>query len=157
MGFTQFQTVLLDIPSSILQIVSLVGSGYLAGKFPNSRAIMMVCAVPHLRQRILLWLSAVYWQLGVHHSCRGVDVWSKRREMGVRNVFSVSELWLFSSCVRYRRLVAFWFTSFASVGFSLSLVMVSAVRPTAFLSSSALYGVWFNTSLRTWVVSPKDK
>ncbi len=61
MGFTQFQTTLLDIPGSIIQILSLgstiqktfssfssiepltVGSGYLAGKFKNSRAILMVC------------------------------------------------------------------------------------------------------------------
>ncbi|KAF9036440.1 MFS general substrate transporter [Hymenopellis radicata] len=41
MGFTQFQTTLLDIPGSIIQILSLVGSGYLAGKFKNSRAILM--------------------------------------------------------------------------------------------------------------------
>ncbi|KAF7297521.1 MFS general substrate transporter [Mycena indigotica] len=56
MGFTRFQTTLLDIPSNLMQIGSLVASGYLAGS----------------------------------------------------------------------RLVAFWFTSFQSVGFSLSLVMVSA-------------------------------
>ncbi|KAK7024758.1 major facilitator superfamily domain-containing protein [Favolaschia claudopus] len=41
MGFTPFQTTLLDIPSNLVQIVSLVLSGYLAGRFRNSRAIMM--------------------------------------------------------------------------------------------------------------------
>ncbi|KAJ7599234.1 MFS general substrate transporter [Mycena floridula] len=41
MGFNQFQTVLLDIPTSVLQIMSLVGSGYLAGRFKDSRALMM--------------------------------------------------------------------------------------------------------------------
>jgi hypothetical protein len=43
MGFTVFQTTLLDIPSSIVQIVSLLLSGYFAGKFKNSRALMMAC------------------------------------------------------------------------------------------------------------------
>ena len=42
MGFTKFQTTLLDIPSSVLQIVSLVGSGYIASVVKNSRAVMMV-------------------------------------------------------------------------------------------------------------------
>lgn len=42
MGFTTFQTILLDIPGNAVQIVSLVLSGYLAGRFKNSRALMMV-------------------------------------------------------------------------------------------------------------------
>ncbi|KAJ7197770.1 major facilitator superfamily domain-containing protein [Mycena pura] len=41
MGFTVFQTTLLDIPYNVVQIVSLVLSGYLAGRFKNSRALMM--------------------------------------------------------------------------------------------------------------------
>ncbi|KAK7691754.1 hypothetical protein QCA50_005155 [Cerrena zonata] len=89
MGFTQFQTVLLDIPSSILQIVSLVGSGYLAGKFPNSRAIMMF-----IGNSVCIIAAAVL-------------TYGPKDE-------------------KWGRLVAFWFTAFASVGFSLSLVMVSA-------------------------------
>ena len=42
-GFSKLQTTLLDIPNSVLQIASLVLSGYLSGRFRNSRAIMMVC------------------------------------------------------------------------------------------------------------------
>ena len=40
-GFNQLQTTLLDIPNSLVQITSLVLSGYFAGRFKNSRAIMM--------------------------------------------------------------------------------------------------------------------
>jgi hypothetical protein len=49
MGFTKFQTTLLDIPGSVVQIVSLVLSGYLAGRFKNSRALMMVCTYFSIR------------------------------------------------------------------------------------------------------------
>ena len=41
-GFTQLQVNLLDIPNSITQISSLLLSGFLAGRFKNSRAILMV-------------------------------------------------------------------------------------------------------------------
>ncbi|TRM69115.1 major facilitator superfamily domain-containing protein [Schizophyllum amplum] len=89
MGFTKFQTTLLDIPSSVLQITSLVGSGYLAGRFKNSRAIMMFVG---------------------NSTC----------------IIAAACLTYGPSDQKWGRLVAFWFTSFQSVGFSLSLVMVSA-------------------------------
>lgn len=46
------------------------------------------------------------------------------------STFTVVSALTFSKLHAVSRLVAFWFTSFASVGFSLSLVMVSAVRHT---------------------------
>ncbi|KAJ7885256.1 major facilitator superfamily domain-containing protein [Mycena olivaceomarginata] len=90
MGFTVFQTTLLDIPSNIVQIVSLLLSGYFAGKFKNSRALMMACILFDL-------LSA-----------------------------GLTALTYAPHDQKWGRLVAFWFTSFQSVGFSLSLVMISA-------------------------------
>lgn len=89
MGFNQFQTVLLDIPSSIVQIVSLVGSGYIAARISNSRAIMMFIG------NCTCIIAAAYLTYG-----------------------PISNKW--------GRLVAFWFTSCQSVGFAMSLVMVSA-------------------------------
>ncbi|KAL1668979.1 major facilitator superfamily domain-containing protein [Schizophyllum commune] len=89
MGFTKFQTTLLDIPSSVLQIVSLIGSGYIASVVKNSRAVMMFIG---------------------NCTC----------------IIAAACLTYGPSDERWGRLVAFWFTSFQSVGFSLSLVMVSA-------------------------------
>ena len=42
MGFTKLQTTLLGIPDDAVQIISLIGSGWIAGRFKNMRAIMMV-------------------------------------------------------------------------------------------------------------------
>ncbi|KAJ7131167.1 MFS general substrate transporter [Mycena epipterygia] len=89
MGFTVFQTTLLDIPSNVVQIVSLVLSGYLAGKFKNSRAVMMFIG---------------------NATC----------------IVAAAALTYAPHDQKWGRLVAFWFTSFQSVGFSLSLVMISA-------------------------------
>ncbi|KAJ6626526.1 MFS general substrate transporter [Mycena sp. CBHHK59/15] len=89
MGFTKFQTMLLDIPSNIAQIVSLILSGYLAGRFKNSRAVMMFIG---------------------NATC----------------IIAAAALTYAPHDQRWGRLVAFWFTSFQSVGFSLSLVMISA-------------------------------
>ncbi|KAJ6511684.1 MFS general substrate transporter [Mycena vulgaris] len=89
MGFTPFQTTLLDIPSNIIQIVSLVLSGYLAGRFKNSRALMMFIG---------------------NATC----------------IVAAAALTYAPHDQKWGRLVAFWFTSFQSVGFSLSLVMISA-------------------------------
>ena len=47
LGFGLYETVLLDIPSSLFQIGSLVLSGYIAGRFKNMRCIMMVRAFTH--------------------------------------------------------------------------------------------------------------
>ncbi|KAJ6548663.1 MFS general substrate transporter [Mycena capillaripes] len=89
MGFTAFQTTLLDIPGNIVQIVSLVLSGYLAGRFKNSRAVMMFIG---------------------NATC----------------IVAAAALTYAPRDQKWGRLVAFWFTSFQSVGFSLSLVMISA-------------------------------
>ncbi|KAJ7167242.1 major facilitator superfamily domain-containing protein [Mycena crocata] len=89
MGFTKFQTTLLDIPGSVVQIVSLILSGYLAGRFKNSRAIMMFIG---------------------NATC----------------IVAAAALTYAPHDQKWGRLVAFWFTSFQSVGFSLSLVMISA-------------------------------
>ncbi|KAJ7486670.1 major facilitator superfamily domain-containing protein [Mycena latifolia] len=89
MGFTTFQTTLLDIPSNIFQIASLVLSGYFAGRFKNSRALMMFIG---------------------NATC----------------IVAAAALTYAPQDEKWGRLVAFWFTSFQSVGFSLSLVMVSA-------------------------------
>ncbi|KAK8844009.1 hypothetical protein IAR55_006802 [Kwoniella newhampshirensis] len=88
-GFDQLQTTLLDIPNSVVQISSLILSGYLAGRFKNSRAIMMFIG------NATCIVAACALTYAPHH-----ETWG--------------------------RLVAFWFTSFQSVGFSLSLVMISA-------------------------------
>ncbi|WWD21335.1 hypothetical protein CI109_105819 [Kwoniella shandongensis] len=88
-GFDRLQTTLLDIPNSAVQIVSLLISGYLAGRFKNSRAIMMFIG------NATCIVAACALTYAPHHQTWG-------------------------------RLVAFWFTSCQSVGFSLSLVMVSA-------------------------------
>ncbi|KAJ7358609.1 major facilitator superfamily domain-containing protein [Mycena albidolilacea] len=89
MGFTKFQTTLLDIPGSVVQIVSLVLSGYLAGRFKNSRTLMMFIG---------------------NATC----------------IVAAAALTYAPRDQKWGRLVAFWFTSFQSVGFSLSLVMISA-------------------------------
>ncbi|ORY33062.1 major facilitator superfamily domain-containing protein [Naematelia encephala] len=88
-GFTQLQTTLLDIPNSVVQISSLILSGFLAGRFKNSRAILMFVG------NATCIVAACALTYAPHH-----ETWG--------------------------RLVAFWFTSFQSVGFSLSLVMISA-------------------------------
>ncbi|KAJ7267787.1 major facilitator superfamily domain-containing protein [Mycena rebaudengoi] len=89
MGFTKFETTLLDIPSNVIQIVSLILSGYLAGRFKNSRALMMFIG------NVTCIIAAAALTYAPHDQ-------------------------------KWGRLVAFWFTSCQSVGFSLSLVMVSA-------------------------------
>ncbi|WVQ81140.1 hypothetical protein IAT38_003262 [Cryptococcus sp. DSM 104549] len=88
-GFNQLQTTLLDIPNSLVQISSLIISGYFAGRFKNSRAIMMFIG------NATCIVAACALTYAPHEQTWG-------------------------------RLVAFWFTSFQSVGFSLSLVMISA-------------------------------
>ncbi|KAH8813415.1 MFS general substrate transporter [Flagelloscypha sp. PMI_526] len=88
-GFNKFQTILLDMPASIVQIVTLVGSGYIAGKVENVRCVMMF-----LGNVTVIIGSAVVTYAPGHY--------------------------------RWLRLVFFWLTSAASVGFSLSLVMVSS-------------------------------
>ncbi|KAI0028085.1 MFS general substrate transporter [Vararia minispora EC-137] len=89
LGFGLYETILLDIPSSMLQILSLVVSGWVAAHVPNARCVMMFVG-------------------------------------NVTCIIAGAVLTYGPNDQRWGRLVAFWFTSFASVGFSLSLVMVSA-------------------------------
>ncbi|THU89913.1 MFS general substrate transporter [Dendrothele bispora CBS 962.96] len=89
MGFSEFQTVLLDIPGSVFQIVSLIVSGWIAGRFKNSRAIMMFIG---------------------NSTC----------------IVAAACLTYGPKDDKWGRLVAFWFTSFASVGFAMSMIMISA-------------------------------
>ncbi|VDC05871.1 unnamed protein product [Peniophora sp. CBMAI 1063] len=89
LGFGLYETILLDIPSSLFQIASLVISGYIAGRFKNMRCIMMFTG------NAICIIAAAVLTYGPQEQ-------------------------------KWGRLVAFWFTSFQSVGFSLSLVMVSA-------------------------------
>ena len=88
-GFSSLQTSLLGIPADVIQIISLVGSGYLAGKFKNSRAILMFCG-------------------------------------NVICIIAAATLTYIPNGNSWGKVVAYWFTLCQSVGFSLSLVMISA-------------------------------
>jgi len=89
MGFNKFQTMLLDIPLSVVQVLALLVSGYLASRFRNSRAIMMFIG-------------------------------------NAASIVAAAALTYAPQEQKWGRLVAFWFTSCQSVGFALSMVMVSA-------------------------------
>jgi MFS family permease len=93
-GFTTLQTQYMQIPGNVVQIVSLLLSGYIASRFPNMRCIVMifgnlVCVV-----------------------CGGVLVGLSPGAHGTEN--------------RWGRIVALWLCSFQSVGFAMSLTMVSS-------------------------------
>ncbi|KAJ9131822.1 MFS general substrate transporter [Pleurostoma richardsiae] len=93
-GFSTLETQYMQIPGNVVQIVSLLLSGYIASRWPNMRCITMifgnlVCVV-----------------------CGGVLVGLSPGADGKGN--------------RWGRIVALWLCSFQSVGFSLSLTMVSS-------------------------------
>jgi MFS family permease len=93
-GFSTLETQYMQIPGNVVQIVSLLLSGYIASRWPNMRCITMifgnlVCVV-----------------------CGGVLVGLSPGADGNGN--------------RWGRIVALWLCSFQSVGFSLSLTMVSS-------------------------------
>jgi MFS family permease len=93
-GFTALQTQYMQIPGNVVQIVSLLASGYIASRWPNMRCIVMiignlVCVV-----------------------CGGVLVGLSPGADGTEN--------------RWGRIVALWLCSFQSVGFAMSLTMVSS-------------------------------
>ncbi|KAH8903406.1 MFS general substrate transporter [Coniochaeta sp. PMI_546] len=93
-GFTTLQTQYMQIPGNVVQIVSLLASGYIASRWPNMRCIVMifgnlVCVV-----------------------CGGVLVGLSPGPHGTDN--------------RWGRIVALWLCSFQSVGFAMSLTMVSS-------------------------------
>ena len=84
----------MQIPGNVIQIVSLLISGYISSRLPNFRCFTMivgnlVCVV-----------------------CGGVLVGLPPGQSGEEN--------------KWGRLVALWFCSFQSVGFCLSLTMVSS-------------------------------
>lgn len=88
-GFTVLQTTLLDIPSNVFQILSLMAGGYIASHYRNSRTIVMTIG------NVTCIVAACALTYAPRH-----ETWG--------------------------RLVAFWFTAFQSVGFSMSMVMISA-------------------------------
>jgi hypothetical protein len=85
-GFTQLQTTLLDIPNSLVQITSLVLSGYFAGRFKNSRAIMMasprVFAGPLADVDAASLTNPVHRQRHMYHRCGMLDLRAKDLPMG---------------------------------------------------------------------------
>ena len=84
----------MQIPGSVVQVVSLLASGYICSRWPNMRCITMIVGnlVCVICGAILVGLNA------------GPD--------GQDN--------------RWGRLVALWFCSFQSVGFSIALTMISS-------------------------------
>ncbi|KAI1150588.1 MFS general substrate transporter [Nemania diffusa] len=93
-GFDILQTQYMQIPGNVIQIVSLLVSGYISSRFPNMR-----CAVMLAGNLICVAAGSVLVGLPVGHD-------------GTEN--------------RWGRLVALWLCSFQSVGFSMSLTMVSS-------------------------------
>ncbi|KAI0103890.1 MFS general substrate transporter [Nemania sp. FL0031] len=93
-GFDVLQTQYMQIPGNVIQVVSLLVSGYVSSRFPNMR-----CAVMLAGNLICVGAGAALVGLPV-----GSD--------GTEN--------------RWGRLVALWLCSFQSVGFSMSLTMVSS-------------------------------
>ncbi|KAI0456229.1 MFS general substrate transporter [Xylaria acuta] len=93
-GFDVLQTQYMQIPGNVIQVVSLLASGYISSRFPNMR-----CAVMLAGNLICVAAGGALVGLPV-----GSD--------GTQN--------------RWGRLVALWLCSFQSVGFSMSLTMVSS-------------------------------
>ncbi|RDX42116.1 MFS general substrate transporter [Lentinus brumalis] len=88
LGFTTLQSTLLDAASSGVQILSLLGAGYICMRFKNLRVITMA--------------------LG-----------------NITCIIAAACLTYLPSDLKWNRLIAYWFTNFQSVGFALSLVMIS--------------------------------
>ncbi|KAB5542548.1 MFS allantoate transporter-like protein [Coniochaeta sp. 2T2.1] len=85
-GFTTLQTQYMQIPRNVVQITSLLASGYIASRFPNMRCIVMIFG----------------------------------------NLVCVMCGGLLQHGNRWGRIVALWLCSFQSVGFAMSLTMVSS-------------------------------
>ncbi|KAI1435086.1 MFS general substrate transporter [Xylaria sp. CBS 124048] len=93
-GFNALQTQYMQIPGGVVQVVTLLLSGYIGSRFPNMRCVLMLVG-----NLICVAASGILVGLpggddGTHH--------------------------------KWGRLAALWLCSFQSVGFSLSLTMVSA-------------------------------
>ncbi|GAW25924.1 putative MFS general substrate transporter [Rosellinia necatrix] len=93
-GFDILETQYMQIPGNVIQIASLLASGYISSRFPNMR-----CAVMLAGNLVCVAAGGALVGLPV-----GAD--------GTQN--------------RWGRLVALWLCSFQSVGFSMSLTMVSS-------------------------------
>ncbi|ERS98986.1 hypothetical protein HMPREF1624_04181 [Sporothrix schenckii ATCC 58251] len=93
-GFTTLQTQYMQIPGNVIQIASLLASGYVCSRWPNMRCLAM------LSGNLVCVVAA------------GVLVGLDPGPDGTGN--------------KWGRLVAVWLLSFISVGFSLSLTMVSS-------------------------------
>ncbi|KAI1401139.1 MFS general substrate transporter [Hypoxylon fuscum] len=93
-GFDVLQTQYLQIPGNVVQVSSLLLSGWISSRFPNMRCVVMLVG-----NLICVAAGAALVALPV-----GPD--------GTSN--------------RWGRLVSLWLCSFSSVGFSLSLTMVSS-------------------------------
>ncbi|GAW22789.1 hypothetical protein ANO14919_123320 [Xylariales sp. No.14919] len=93
-GFDVLQTQYMQIPGNVIQVVSLLASGYISSRFPNTRCIVMLAGN-------LVCVAAGGALVGLPV---GPD--------GTENAWG--------------RLVALWLCSFQSVGFSMSLTMVSS-------------------------------
>ncbi|KAK5138549.1 hypothetical protein LTR08_000137 [Meristemomyces frigidus] len=88
-GFDAIQTQYMQIPGNIVQILSLLASGFISSRYPNMRCVVML--VGNL----------------ICVGCGGALVG-----------LSTDQKW--------GRLVALWLCSFQSVGFAMSLTMVSS-------------------------------
>ncbi|KAI2642479.1 MFS general substrate transporter [Xylaria nigripes] len=93
-GFNALQTQYMQIPGSVVQVLSLLASGFIASRFPNMRSIVMLAGN-------LVCVGAGGALVGLSPGPDGVTH-------------------------KWQRLAAIWLCSFQSVGFSMSLTMVSS-------------------------------
>ncbi|KAI1122921.1 major facilitator superfamily domain-containing protein [Nemania abortiva] len=93
-GFDVLQTQYMQIPGNVIQVLSLLASGYIGSRFPNMRCAVMLVGN-------LVCVAAGGALVGLPVGSDGADN-------------------------RWGRLVALWLCSFQSVGFSMSLTMVSS-------------------------------
>ncbi|KAI1361595.1 MFS general substrate transporter [Xylaria arbuscula] len=93
-GFDILQTQYMQIPGNVIQVLSLLASGYISSRFPNMRCAVMLVGN-------LVCVAAGGALVGLPVGPDGTDN-------------------------RWGRLVALWLCSFQSVGFSMSLTMVSS-------------------------------
>ncbi|RYC58479.1 hypothetical protein CHU98_g7738 [Xylaria longipes] len=93
-GFDVLQTQYMQIPGNVIQVVSLLASGYVSSRFPNMRCAVMLAGN-------LICVAAGGALVGLPAGSDGTEN-------------------------RWGRLVALWLCSFQSVGFSMSLTMVSS-------------------------------
>ncbi|KAI1348664.1 MFS general substrate transporter [Xylaria sp. FL0043] len=93
-GFDVLETQYMQIPGNVIQVLSLLASGYIGSHFPNARCVVMLAGN-------LICVAAGGALVGLPVGSDGTEN-------------------------RWGRLVALWLCSFQSVGFSMSLTMVSS-------------------------------